>query len=110
MAAQKAKLGVVISEKKTRRDGQEYVSTYIGLGQRSSNPKYNTSVEIIVRDGTGNIIGRQTDGFIEVSNPRTKPDELLAAKLIDESQHAKMTDAAERIPAKIKQELFIKLN
>lgn len=62
----------------------------IGLGNKGKDPKYNTSVEIIVRDSEGKVVARQTDGFLTLVNPRTEPDDLFAADKISEETRDKM--------------------
>jgi hypothetical protein len=88
--------------------GKQRVS--IGLGKKSTNPKYskyNVSVEVVVRDGSGKVIARQTDGFINLSDPRTKPDELLQAGIISEEKAVEMREAASKTPEKIRYHLEV---
>lgn len=85
-------------------------NTFIALGDKSENPDYTTSVEITVRDGHGKVISKQTDGFVTVSNPRTRPDELLKAGKIDEATAEKMKSQIGNIPDSIKNELHVKRN
>ena len=42
----------------------------IKLGQESDNAKYNFSVEVIVKDGNGNVVAQQKDGFLTLKDPR----------------------------------------
>jgi hypothetical protein len=43
---------------------------YIRLGEKGRNEKYNTTVELVIKDASGNVIGTQTDGFLTLSDPR----------------------------------------
>lgn len=72
-------------------DGRKMVS--IGLGQKNKkNPKYDLTVEITVKDATGKVVASQKDGWINLVNPRTQPDELLAAGIIKEDAAIKMKE------------------
>ena len=109
MANKKIKLGSLIKERKKNKNGTEYDAIYIGLGQKNpKSPQYNFSVELVVKDSKGNVVATQKDGFIELSDPRTKPDQLLEIGVISEEQAEKMKDSASRMPEKVKYELLIK--
>ena len=79
----------------------------IGLGKKGKDPKYNLSVEVIVRDGAGKIVAQQTDGYINLVDPRTLPAELLKASKISPEMAAKMTENASKLSDKVKYELEI---
>jgi hypothetical protein len=99
------KLGTVISEK--RPDGSN--NTYIALGsQKNKDPKYDFNVSIMVTDKDGNVLAKQTNGFVNVTDPRKLPDILLATGKINEEQADRMRERVSRMPAKISKELFIK--
>lgn len=54
------------------RDGKTVPSVYLALGDlKNTDPKYNHSVEVIVRDSTGKEVHRQTNGYINLDDPRT---------------------------------------
>lgn len=78
MGAKKFKVGNV----QTKKDG---VGTTIRLGSYSKNLKYATSVQLIVRDGAGNIVADVKDGYLQVIDPRTREG-------ITEEQAAKIPD------------------
>jgi len=104
------KLGNVIVENKKDKNGQEYTSRYIGLGQQGSkNPDFDLTVELTVKDSKGKVIASQTNGFLSVVDPRTQPQELLSAGLISEEIAEKMQERVSKIPTKIKQELWLNL-
>lgn len=93
---------LVVSEKDGERSGS------IALGNKSTNPDYNYSVELIVRDGKGKVIAQQKDGWINLEDPRTRPDKLLKMGIIDAELAAKMRTNASKIPKKITHQLTVK--
>lgn len=54
-----------------KKDGN---GTTVSLGSKSNNPKYKTTVQLIVRDGTGNVVADVTDPYLVVSDPRLDKD------------------------------------
>lgn len=103
MAQKKIKMGsMLVTEVTDNRTNQPKKLLSIGLGNKGNNPTYNTSVTVTVRDGNGKVIAEQTDGFLELTDPRKEPDELLAAGLVDESQHAKMTENVAKLSPKVR--------
>lgn len=45
--------------------------SYITLGNdRNKDPKYNYSVELTVRNSAGEVVAKQTDGYLSVFDPR----------------------------------------
>lgn len=47
----------------------------LALGDnRNRDPKYNFSVEVIVRDNEGKEVHRQKDGFLNFHDPRKNPN------------------------------------
>jgi hypothetical protein len=81
MAADKTKnkyvrLGTVLKSK-------EGEGSYIALGStRAKDPKYNFDVDVTVRDASGKVVAKQTNGFLSVFNPRSiegrkVPDSVL---------------------------------
>lgn len=108
MAKKRVKLGSILSETKKRSDGTEYRTVYVVLGQNSTkSPDFNYSVEITVKNAKGQVVAKQTNGFISITDPRKAPEELLAAGVISEEQAEKMRERASKMPAKIKQELWV---
>lgn len=94
--------------RKTHDNGRQ--STFITLGNtRAKDPKWNYTVEFVVKDGNGNVIAKQTNGFVNVVDPRTQPQELLEAGLISEDVAQQMMERAEKIPEAIVKQLFINL-
>lgn len=66
--------------------GRQRQRAYLALGVKGENKKYNTTVEIVVKDGDGNVIATQRDFFIDLVDPRTEPDDLLKAGIITEEK------------------------
>lgn len=91
---------------KTRENGSKNV--FLALGNKGAKEQYNVSVEIIVRDNNNNVIHQQTDGFVNLQDPRTLPDELLKLKFIDEAKAEKMKENALRIPESVKYKLIVR--
>lgn len=49
-------------------------SVYLSLGDmRNTNPDYNRSIEVIVRDSNGNVLHKQENGIIFLNDPRLIP-------------------------------------
>lgn len=47
---------------------------FVRLGDdRNKDPKYNFSVEVTIKDGNGEVVASQTDGFLTVLDPRKSP-------------------------------------
>lgn len=47
--------------------------SYITLGNdRNKDPQYNFSVEVTVRDSSGEVVAKQTDGYLNVFDPRSR--------------------------------------
>lgn len=99
----KLRIGSLIAEKKKSQSGQEYTTVFLGLGNdRNKDPKYNTTVELTVRDHLGNVIHSQKNGFVSLVDPRTEPDELLSAGIISQERADQMKDRLSNLPDKIK--------
>ena len=99
------KIGKLIQEQ--RKDGTK--NTYLALGStKNKDPRYNLSVEILVKDATGKVVAKQTNGFVNLSNPRTEPDELLRAGKITEEVAEKMKSYLPKLPEKIKYDVKMK--
>lgn len=77
----------------------------IGLGNKSKNSKYDLHVEVVVKDSQGKVVSKQTDGFLGLEDPRTKPDELLAAGIISEDIAHKMKEDVSKLSDKVKYNL-----
>lgn len=94
----KVRLGSLTVNKRTfTNNGQSVEKNMISLALGSSknkDPKWNTTVEITVKDHTGKVIHQQVNGFLNLVDPRTYPDELFASGLIDENTHAEMKEKA----------------
>lgn len=104
----KLRIGSLIAEEKTNKAGQTYKSIFLGLGNdRNKDPKFNTSVQVIIRDHQGKVVHDQTNGFINLVDPRTQPDDLLRAGIITEEVSEKMKAGLERLPEKIKYTLEV---
>lgn len=97
MANKKVRVGILLKNKKTFTNNGKSVEREmlsIALGTQGRDPKYNTTVELIVKDNTGKVIHTQTNGFINLTNPRTQPGELLQAGIISEEIYNKMLESA----------------
>lgn len=80
----------------------------IALGRKNTNAayaKYDVTVELVVKDNTGKVVATQTDGWLNLVDPRTLPDELLKAGKIDEAMATKMRANAAKLSDKIKYQL-----
>lgn len=102
MAQKKFKVGSLI---KTDREANGVKKSFlsIGLGQKNpKKPEWDQSVEIIVRNNKGDIVARQTDGFLDVVDPRKEPEELLAAGAIDEAMAEKMKQNVSKLSEKVR--------
>jgi hypothetical protein len=54
---------------------EETGGSYIALGSvKNKDPKYNTNVEVIVRDAEGKVLAKQINGFLGVFDPRSNSD------------------------------------
>jgi hypothetical protein len=91
MAIKKFKVGNV--QLKKDRSG-----VTVALGNYSKDPKYATTVEMIVRDGSGNVLAKTTGGFLQVVDPR---------KQLNKDGTEKSEEQLAKIPEWIKNELFI---
>lgn len=103
--AKKIKVGSLIkSEKEVEINGQKVKKTFlsIGLGQKGKNADYNQTVEVIVRDSRGKIVAQQTDGFLDVVDPRKEPEDLFSAGAIDEEQFKKMKENVAKLSEKVR--------
>lgn len=64
------------TKKKTAKIGAVWASKenpdnfYVALGQKSDNPDYDLSVTVTVKNGHGDIVAEQTDGFLSLFDPR----------------------------------------
>lgn len=113
MAAKKIKVGSLIkTDKEFEVNGKKVKKTFlsIGLGNKNANkPDFNQSVEIIVRDKLGKIVAQQTDGFLDVIDPRKEPQDLFDANIIDADQFKKMKENVAKLSEKVRYVLRLKL-
>lgn len=66
-------VGCVRIDESLDEEGQPKYSFYVGLGNKSKDPKYihkNTTVEVIIRNDKDEVVHRQVDGFLNLSDPR----------------------------------------
>ena len=94
----KVKIGALVSGKD--KNGRAYRS--LVLGNKSTNDEYTTRVEVTVKDAAGKVLYTQTDGFLNLVDPRTQPDDLLAAGLISPELHEKMKSGVKNLSDKVK--------
>lgn len=104
----KLKIATVMTNK--REDGS--FSTFLVLGNKNKTPteankKFENSVEIIVRNHEGKVVYQQLDGFISLEDPRTRPQELLKAKAINEDMYNKMMERVARMSEKVVREVVV---
>lgn len=111
--AKKLKVGsLLVNKRKFTNNGTEVEKTMISLALgnlKNKDPRYDLSVELTVRDNTGKIVHSQTNGFVNLIDPRTQPDELLKAGIIDEPTHTKMKERLTNLPDMVKYSLEIPL-
>src|SRR5690349_5388830 len=109
--AKKLKIGSLLANKRTfNNGGKEVEKTLISLAlgsMKNKDPKYNLSVTLIVKDHTGKIVHQQDNGFVNMVDPRSQPDELFAAGLITADQYAEAKERVSRIPESIKYSLEV---
>jgi len=68
---QKTKFTQVGQVWSTKADPDKF---FIKLGrQNKNNPKYDLTVELVVKDANGTVVATQTDGFLNLSDPRKSP-------------------------------------
>lgn len=113
MAAKKIKVGSLIkTEKEYEVNGKKVKKTFlsIGLGQKNDKkPDFNQTVEMIVRDNRGKIVAQQTDGFLDVVDPRKEPEDLFSAGVIDEEQFKKMKENVAKLSEKVRYVLRLRV-
>lgn len=107
---QRIKLGALLSnvkefEVKGKKVKRKLVS--IGLGNKAKNTQYSTTVELIVRDSGGKVLHQQTDGFINLVDPRTQPDELLELNIISPEEHKKRKESVKGLSESVRYVLEI---
>lgn len=111
MAKKKLKIGsLLVQEREFDNPSGKVKKKMISLGlgnTRNKDPKYNLSVELIVKDHTGAVVHRQENGFVNLVDPRTQPDELYAAGFLDEGQYQLAKERAGNIPDFIKYNIEI---
>lgn len=96
-------------EKDWHNDGNKVSTLSIALGSSNNkNPAYDMTVELTVRDGKGNVLAQQKNGFLELVDPRKQPDELLKAGVIQESVAEEMRERAAKLSPKVKYEVRLK--
>lgn len=61
------KIGTVWSKKE---DPDKF---FIKLGEQGKNEQYNLTVELVVKNAKGEVVGKQTDGFLQLLDPRKSP-------------------------------------
>ncbi len=88
-------------------EGKQVKKVAVGLGNKGKNPDYDVTVEILVKDHTGKVIAKQVDGFINLVDPRTQPDELYSAGIISEEKLHQMQNQLKTLPEKIKFQLLV---
>ncbi len=82
-------------------DGKQKTWVSLALGNKGNkDKKYDVHVELTVKDGDGNVLHRQNDGFISLVDPRTQPDELLASGFITEERADQMRAGWDKLETK----------
>jgi hypothetical protein len=61
------KIGTVWSKKE---DPDKF---FIKLGNTGKNEQYNLTVELVVKNHQGEVVAKQTDGFLQLLDPRKAP-------------------------------------
>lgn len=71
----------------------------VALGNpKAKNEQYRTTVEVIVKDNKGNVLAKTENGFLQVVDPR---------KATNKDGTPLSEDQLERIPAWVKNELYL---
>jgi hypothetical protein len=104
----KIKVGVLmLNEVEYKGEKKKLLS--LGLGNRNKNkPEYDYKLELVVKDGNGKVVATQSDGFLDLVDPRKEPDDLFKAGIINEEQYNKMKERLEKLPDMIKYEVRMK--
>jgi len=79
----------VLKKRKFTKVGQVWAKKddpeafFVKLGQKGKNADYDLTVEITVKNAAGEIVAQQTDGFLNLSDPRKSPfaDEASLSKV-----------------------------
>jgi hypothetical protein len=109
MANKYIEIGNLIAKEK--EDGTTSVFLALGKKNRDSNySKYDLTVELVVKDATGKVVARQTDGFVSLNDPRKQADELLAKGIINEQDAAKMKERTAKLPPSIRYSMQVAKN
>lgn len=107
MANKRLKVGIIRSKKHKFGNQPEKQMISVGLGSSLGNPKYALNVELIVTNNEGKVLHRQTNGWVNVVDPRKRPKELYEAGLVTEDVYNDMLERSLKVPEEIKYELDI---
>lgn len=111
MAKKRFKIGTLLTNKrKFTNNGREVEKTLVSLALgniRNKDPKYNMSVEIIVRDHAGKVLHKQENGFLNLIDIRAQPDELLSAGIIDQAEYEVRKERIEKLPDSVRYSLEV---
>jgi len=89
---------------KDETGGERYC---IGLGNGSKDERYKNTVEVIVRDVSGRVIARKTEGFIGLVDPRVEVEELLSKGKISEEQADLKREQLKKLSSKLRFQLTL---
>lgn len=65
-----------VTKKKTAKIGKIWASKdnpdnyYLSLGEKSDKPEYHYDVTVTVKNGNGDVVAEQTNGFLSLFDPR----------------------------------------
>jgi|ERR1035437_1609282 hypothetical protein len=63
--------GVWLKNENKKKKATDPDSFSIKLGQdQNTDPKYNLSVELVVKNSAGEVVAHQTDGWVTLKDPR----------------------------------------
>lgn len=77
MASKNLKIGAIWMNE-VEVNGEKQLLPSIKLGTKSPKSEYNFTVELVVKDGDGNVVGTSTNGYIKMfaveKGPKTPPN------------------------------------
>jgi hypothetical protein len=84
-------------------------SFFLRLGEEgNTDPKYNYSVEVTVRDGTGAVVAKAVNPIVNLQSPEERAAFLLETKRIDSVAAQKIVDVAKKRNLKYEATLSLK--
>lgn len=87
----RVKLGAIHHQKANNK------AFFLRLGEEGNkDPKYNYTVEVTVRNGSGEVVAKAVNPIINLQKPAESAQFLLETKRIDEARAAKIVEVAQK--------------